>query len=88
MEREIEEISRENLLALAGKPLLIIEERDGEFVIHQHTAESVFPQVSYPTGRLAAARILQLLHVGPVAPQTHPERAQIGGVDTTPAQSQ
>lgn len=91
METDIEEIARKNLLALVGKPFIAIEERDGEFIVHQHSEDSVCPQVSYPTKRLAASRVLQLLHIGPVAPQDHPETMEIGHVETetaTPTQSQ
>lgn len=88
METEIEEIARENLLTLLGKRFIAIEERDGEFVVRQHSEDSVCPQVSYPTARLAASRVLQLLGVGPVAPQSHPESVMIGSIGReTPAAS-
>jgi hypothetical protein len=40
--------------------------------------ELIYPTIDYPTKRLAIARILQLLDLGPVAPQTHPESVCIG----------
>ncbi len=64
----------------------IIEECDGEFVVHTWSGTDgrygagVGPPSSYPTLRKAAARLLQLLHIGPVAPQTWPERVCVGMV--------
>lgn len=53
--------------------------------VHEWTPDSVFPPIEYPTKRLAAARVLQLLQVGPVAPQTHPEEVCIGSIETEAA---
>lgn len=80
MDEETKSIAEECLLATVGSQFFGIVERDGAWWVLQHTQESVFPQVSYPTKRDAAGRMLQLLHVGPVAPQTHPEIAGISQV--------
>lgn len=86
MDNEIAEIARENREAWAGREVIaIVKEADG-YSVHHHTADSVAPSSSYPDKRLAAARVLQLLHVGPVAPQSHPETACIGTVSITPDQ--
>lgn len=81
MRDSIEDIARENREAWAGKTVFaIVEEVDG-WSVHQHGPGGVCPAVTYPTERLAAARLLQLLRLGPVAPQTHPETACIGTVE-------
>lgn len=78
----VESIKQETFGRLKSARLFIIEEGvDGEWIIHQWHNEGVAPQSSYPTKRLAAARLLQLLHIGPVAPQTHPEKICIGTVE-------
>ena len=64
------------LFTRSGNVTAIIETEAG-FEVHQWTADSVCPPSVYPTARLAASRILQLLGIGPVAPQTHPELATI-----------
>lgn len=61
----------------------IIEFADG-WGVYWHNAQSVGPTVRYPTKRLAAARILQLLGIGPVAPQDHPESICIGEITPDP----
>lgn len=66
----------------------LIEERGAEFIVHAwdgpdgEFGPGVGPPTSYPTLRKAAARLLQILHVGPVAPQMHPEEACIGSITT------
>lgn len=58
---------------------IIVEDADG-YSLHVHSSDGVAPQSSYPTERQAASRLLQLLHIGPVAPQTWPEEVCIGTV--------
>ena len=60
---------------------IIIEVAGQNWIIHQFNSESVLPISMYPTARAAASRVLQLMHVGPVAPQTHPETACLGSID-------
>ena|SRR5690349_15717571 len=63
-----------------------IEEVGGEFVVQEWSGPGykngagVAPSSSYPTLRKAAARLLQLLGTGAVAPQTWPESVCIGEV--------
>lgn len=78
MEEETKQIAAANLASFVGKDVLAIVEEDGEWVVHQFSETGVSPPSTYPSKRLAAARVLQLMHVGPVAPQTHPETAAIG----------
>ena len=61
---------------------LTIEQRNGEWVVGLENGESIWPTTSYPTKRLAMARALQLLDIGPIGPQLHPERVCIGEVFT------
>ena len=66
---------------LRNKPLLIVAENaDGSFTIHRWSLDSVSPSHDYTDARKAAARVLQLLGIGPVAPQTWPEVACIGHI--------
>lgn len=78
---EVLQIKRDWARSVEGAKLIAIEERADGWVVHQHTADSVFPPVLYPNKRLAAARVLQLLHIGPVAPQSHPESVCIETVE-------
>ena len=80
MDKEIAEIAEENRNAWAGKRLwCVVEEADGYYV-HSHAPDGVSPSSRHGTKREAVARLMQLLHVGPVAPQTHPETAVISNV--------
>lgn len=66
----------------------MIEERGAEFVVHTWLGDDwkngagVGPPSSYPTLRKATARLLQLLEIGPVAPQTWPESVCLGTITT------
>lgn len=64
----------------AKRRWIVVEEADG-YSIHEHTADSIAPPFTYPNKRLLASRFLQLLGVGPVAPQTHPEQVCVGTID-------
>ena len=79
---EIESIRQENFtrIATAHRTLMIVE-IDGQFEIHDHRPDGIGPPSTHRTARAAAARILQLLKTGPVAPQTWPEEVCIGSVD-------
>lgn len=67
----------------AKRRWIIVEEADG-YSVHEHSWDGVAPPVTYPSPRLAVARLMQLLRIGPVAPQMHPERACIGSVALEP----
>jgi len=80
-EEEVEQIKTEHCETLkAARNVWIIEERGAEFIVHRWSPGGVGPTSAYPTVRAAASRLLQLLHIGPVAPQTWPEEACIGTV--------
>lgn len=83
----IAEIKRETFgLFKDSRRVWILEERGAEFIVHTWNGNSdmhgagVGPASSYPTLRKAAARFLQMLGVGVVAPQTWPEEICIGSV--------
>ena len=80
MDKEIAEIAEENRNAWAGKRLWAIVEEANGYIVHSHAPDGVSPSSRHGTKREAAARVMQLLHVGPVAPQTHPETAVISNV--------
>lgn len=51
---------------------------DGSWTIDESTSDgSVYPQTMKNSARDAAARLLQLMDVGPVAPQTIAERIAV-----------
>lgn len=64
-----------------ARAIAIVENSDGTVTVEQWSKDSVCPSVTYPNKREAAARVLQLLGIGPVAPQTWPETVCIGSVD-------
>jgi hypothetical protein len=73
-DREIAEIQEEHGAQWRLKHRwIIVDNGDGSFTVHEHSGDSVWPSTDYPNKRLAAARLLQLLGIGPVAPQAHPE---------------
>lgn len=78
MSDDIKDIAQENRDDWAGKNIICFVENNGAFEIHKHTADSVCPPSTHKTKRKAAARILQLLHIGPVASQSYPEEVCIG----------
>lgn len=84
---EIASIKRETFEQFKNsRRVWLIEERGGEFIVHNWSGNDgqygagVGPPSRYPTLRKAAARLLQLLQVGAVAPQTWPENVCIGTV--------
>lgn len=83
MDDDIVDFQKHVLVSLAGRPMVaVVEREDGTFDVYQQNAGGVAPTSSYPNKRLAASRLLQLLGIGPVAPQTHPETACIGIVSS------
>lgn len=85
----VAEIKREAFDVFKGsRRVWMIEERGGVFIVHNWlgpdwtNGSGVGPPHEYPTLRKAAARLLQILGTGPVAPQTWPESACIGSVTT------
>lgn len=80
-DRELEEIRDQAFGHLRqSRALMIVETAEG-FEVWDHSPTGIAPPSCYPTKREAAARLLQLLGIGPVAPQTWPEAACIGSVD-------
>lgn len=86
-DQEIAEIKQRTFETFKdARQLWIIEERGADFIVHNWNGPSypngagVGPPSPYPTLRKAAARLMQLLHIGPVAPQTWPEEVCIGSV--------
>jgi len=77
MDKEIEEIKREKFANIKNSECIVIERTGPDWVIHRWNDESVDPISVYSSARLAAGRILQLLHIGPVGPQDHPETIEI-----------
>lgn len=61
------------------KRWLIAEQPDG-YEVHAWTEGGVAPPSKHKTKRLAAARILQLMGLGPVGPQSHAEEVCVGNI--------
>lgn len=82
-DRDIEDIRQENFnrIAKAHRTLMIVE-IDGKFEVHDHTPDGIGPPSVHQSKRAAAARVLQLLKIGPVSPQTWPETVCIGSIET------
>ena len=78
---ETAQIMASNLADLVGHPLIAILETPDGYQVLQHTRDSVLPVTTYRSKREAASRVLQLLNIGPVGPQTWPETACIGKVN-------
>ncbi len=60
-----------------------ITETSNGFVLNEQVGESVCPQTHKKTAREVIARLMQIMKVGPVAPQAFPEEVCIGRVETT-----
>ena len=69
-----------------GKPFwAITQDADGKFSVIEHTSDgSVMPITTYETKRLAVSRLLQIMGLGPVAPQLDPECVSIDLKEPTP----
>lgn len=67
------------------KTFSIKEQSDGSFLVClEDDKGNVWPSTVKPTARLAAARLLQLMNLGPVGPQTYPEQVCIGSFELAP----
>lgn len=62
------------------KRYTIQETNRGFYLSCADEAGNVFPTTHHATERLLASRFLQLLGIGPVAPQIHPESVCIGEI--------
>ena len=60
----------------------ITETSDG-FALEEQCGENILPQTHKATAREVIARLMQIMNVGPVAPQTFPEEVCIGYVETS-----
>ena len=56
------------------RTVTIHEYPDGSWVIKEFKNGSIYPDTLKPNARAMIARLSQLLDIGPVAPQTEPER--------------
>jgi hypothetical protein len=63
------------------KRYVITQHDDGRFVLEESDDRgNVWPPVEKPTARAIVARLMQLLDIGPVAPQITPEEVCIGEI--------
>lgn len=78
---EVEQFKRDYFATFAPRQMwAIIDLPNGKYGVYWHSAGSVGPLSEYNTKRQAAARLLQMLECGPVAPQTWPEDICVGTV--------
>lgn len=76
---DVSAIKQEVLTTFVGRPMwAIIDLPNGMYGVYSHNDQSVGPVIEYNTRRQAAARLLQLMELGPVAPQTWPESICVG----------
>lgn len=81
-EQEIEEIKNATFKKFKNaKQTWILEDYGAGFILHTWTPDGVAPPTSYASKREIASRLLQLLQIGPVAPQTWPEEVCISSVN-------
>jgi hypothetical protein len=60
------------------RQIVLTEYNDGSWIIEEKSNDdSIWPAVRKASSREMIARLMQLVNVGPVAPQTHPERVGI-----------
>jgi hypothetical protein len=56
---------------------ILTEWESGSWTIEEMKIESVYPTVQKDSSREMVARLMQLVDVGPTAPQTEPERVEM-----------
>ena len=82
MDAEVERIKDEHYANLRKRNVIMIEQSDYGYRMHQWSPDGVAPQSDYDTPHEAAARALQLLGIAePIAPQSWPEQVQIGTIN-------
>ena len=60
------------------RTITLYERLDGSWLMHLSDGESIAPTSVKKNAREMIARLMQLLDVGPVAPQIGPERVELG----------
>jgi hypothetical protein len=69
------------------RKISLIECENGEWIIQEEKnwdipmLHSIWPETKKRTAKEAAARVLQLLELGPTAPQSWPEKITLDGDD-------
>lgn len=59
------------------RQFVLAEYHDNTWTIREFKNASIFPLITKTTAKEMVARLLQLLDLGPVAPQTEPERIEL-----------
>lgn len=62
---------------LEAERLVAMTFYNGVWTVHDWRGENVCPPSTHPTKAKAAARVLQLLQLGPTEPQDYPETIKI-----------
>jgi hypothetical protein len=78
-DKELQDIKAHHAanFALDAEAFIGIVLKEGVWTVHDWRPDSVSPPTGYPTKARAAARVLQLLQLGPTAPQDYPETIEI-----------
>lgn len=83
MDAELERIKDEHVANLRKRHVIMIEQADYGYRVHQWSPDGVAPQSDYDTPHEAVARAMQLLKVTePVKPQDWPEEVCVGFLET------
>ena len=70
-----------NAHARDNRRWLIMEEPDGRYSIVDMSKDGIGPKIIKSDKRGVAARLLQLLDLGPVAPQDYPEEICVSDIE-------
>lgn len=70
-----------NALCRDKRRWIIVEEPDGKYSVTDLMKDGIGPCILKPGKREAAARLLQLMALGPVAPQDWPEEICVGEIE-------
>ena len=60
------------------RTITLYERLDGSWSMHLSDGENIYPVTVKKNAREMIARLMQLIDVGPVAPQIGPERVELG----------
>jgi len=63
------------------KKWTITEDDNGVHIVEEDDEGNITPTTTKPTRREAVSRLMQLMNIGPVAPQTDPENICIGTIE-------
>jgi len=81
LDAEIEAMADKHWELGRGKPRWLIIDMGDHFTLREMSQDSVMPPCDKQTKREIAARLLQVMEIGPVAPQNFPEEIGINMIN-------